>query len=382
MKAIHFGAGNIGRGFIGALLDQAGYETIFVDVNDTLIQALNERESYTVDLAGTQETLEVQNVSGLNSMTQPQEVVNAIAEADLITTAVGPQILNVISKILAQGLEKRIDEDRGPINVIACENMIGGSDALRGHVLDNLDESKQDQLNNLVGFPNAAVDRIVPDQNNDDPLTVKVEPYFEWVVETPEIKGERPNVEGITYVEDLTPYIERKLFTVNTGHATAAYLGRYHGHQTIKQAMDDPQILEKVRGTLKETGAVLIEKYNFDEKQHEAYIEKIIERFQNPDLSDEVTRVGRGPKRKLGPKDRLIRPASEYIETVGKDPEYLAEVIASALLYENNSDQESKELQEVVRNQGAVQALMQVAELDENDCLVKVVSDQLNKKTK
>ncbi|QHE53673.1 mannitol-1-phosphate 5-dehydrogenase [Pontibacillus sp. HMF3514] len=379
MKAVHFGAGNIGRGFIGALLDQANYETIFVDVNETLIDELNKRQGYTVDLAGSDETIEVQNVSGLNSMSQQDEVIQAIVEADLITTAVGPHILPAISKVLAQGLEKRIDENHGPVNVIACENMIGGSEALRAHVLENLDEAKHEKLNETVGFPNAAVDRIVPDQNNDDPLTVKVEPYFEWVVETPRIKGEQPDVDGITYVEDLTPYIERKLFTVNTGHAAAAYLGHYHGYQTIKQAMDDPTISEKVRGTLKETGSVLIEKYNFDESQHEAYIEKIIERFLNPDLSDEVTRVGRGPKRKLGPKDRLVRPASEYIESIGKDPEYLAEVIASALLYQNDSDQEAKELQEVVRNEGALQALQQVAELDHDNRLVDVVREQIQR---
>jgi len=137
-------------------------------VNETLIDELNNRKSYTVDLAGSDETIEVQNVSGLNSMTQQDEVIQAIAEADLITTAVGPHILPAISKVLAQGLEKRLDENRGPVNVIACENMIGGSEALRTHVLENLDEAKHENLNEKVGFPNAAVDRIVPDQNNDD----------------------------------------------------------------------------------------------------------------------------------------------------------------------------------------------------------------------
>ncbi|SDN94947.1 mannitol-1-phosphate 5-dehydrogenase [Halobacillus aidingensis] len=376
MRAVHFGAGNIGRGFIGALLDQSGYETVFVDVNEALIDLLNERNQYHVELAGADSTIEVKNVSGLNSMKQPHEVVEALVHADLVTTAVGPNILPVISKLLAEGLEKRMKEQAGPLNVIACENMIGGSEALKQHVLENMDESLHERLVDLIGFPNAAVDRIVPDQHNEDPLTVKVEPYYEWVVETPAIKGVQPEVEGITYVEDLTPYIERKLFTVNTGHAATAYLGSYYGHSTIKEAMDDPIVKEKVEGALKETGAVLIEKYGFDKVQHEGYVDKIINRFLNPDLSDEVTRVGRGPIRKLGPKDRLVRPAVEYLERVEEDPHYLVEVIAAALSYKNEADSEAKELQEKVLDHGPTAAFKDISELNANHRLVQLVEQK------
>lgn len=376
MKAVHFGAGNIGRGFIGALLDQSGYETIFVDVNKGLIDLLNERNQYKVELAGGDSTLEVKNVRGLNSLKQPQEVVEAIAHTDLVTTAVGPNILPVISKLLAEGLEKRIEDQAGPLNVIACENMIGGSEVLKQHVLENMDESLRDPLERSIGFPNSAVDRIVPDQHNEDPLTVKVEPYYEWVVETPSIKGVQPEVEGITYVEDLTPYIERKLFTVNTGHAATAYLGSYYDHTTIKEAMDDQRVKEKVEGVLSETGAVLIEKYGFDKQQHEGYIEQIITRFLNPDLSDEVTRVGRGPVRKLGPKDRLVRPAVEYLERVKEDPHHLVEVIAAALSYKNEADSEAEELQAKVSDQGPTAAFMEISELNSDHRLVQLVEQK------
>ncbi|MBN9653999.1 mannitol-1-phosphate 5-dehydrogenase [Halobacillus sp. GSS1] len=373
MKAVHFGAGNIGRGFIGALLDQSGYETIFVDVNEELIHLLNERNQYQVKLAGDDSAIEVRNVSGLNSIKQPQEVVKAITQADLVTTAVGPNILPVISRLLSEGLEKRMEDQAGPLNVIACENMIGGSEILKQHVMENMDEAFHSQLEDSIGFPNAAVDRIVPDQHNEDPLTVKVEPYYEWVVETPTIKGAQPKVEGITYVEDLTPYIERKLFTVNTGHAAAAYLGRYYGHSTIKDAMDDQRVKEKVEGALSETGAVLIEKYGFGKDQHGGYIEQIIKRFLNPDLSDEVTRVGRGPIRKLGPKDRLVQPSVEYLERLKKDPNHLVEVIAAALSYRNEADPEAKELQDKVQENGPGSAFQDISELSNDHRLVQLV---------
>ncbi|MFZ0368113.1 MAG: mannitol-1-phosphate 5-dehydrogenase [Halobacillus sp.] len=374
MKAVHFGAGNIGRGFIGALLSQAGYETIFVDVNGELIDELNRKRSYQVDLAGTDRSLEVTNVSGLNSINDEQAVIEAIQEAEIITTAVGPNILSAIAPVLAQGLLQK--EDKG--NVIACENMVGGSDILKKHVLEHAGADQKDWIRENIGFPNSAVDRIVPDQHQDDLLTVKVEPYFEWVVETTAIKGSRPEIKGITYVEDLTPYIERKLFTVNTGHAVAAYLGKFHGHETIKQVMDEPAIKEKIRGALQESGAVLIEKYKFDEEVHHEYIETILSRFENPDLSDEVTRVGRAPIRKLGPNDRLVQPAVSYLDYMKKDPVRLAEVIAAALFYKNEQDQEAVELQKRIDEKGRINVFQEIAELDNDHRLVKAVEAQIH----
>src|SRR5699024_1459994 len=119
----------------------------------------------------------------------------------------------------------------------------------------------------------------------------------------------KPVIEGMTYVEELQPYIERKLFTVNTGHAVPAYMGYYLGLETIGEAMCSPVVQETIQGVLNETGEALIQTYNFDRQQHQIYKKTIIERFKNPYISDAVTRVGRNPIRKLGPNDRLIYPA-------------------------------------------------------------------------
>lgn len=47
-KAVQFGAGNIGRGFIGLVLEQAGYHVVFADINQNVIDKLNNEKSYTV----------------------------------------------------------------------------------------------------------------------------------------------------------------------------------------------------------------------------------------------------------------------------------------------------------------------------------------------
>lgn len=379
MLAVHFGAGNIGRGFIGALLYQSGYQTLFLDVNDTVIQELNQKREYEVTLVGTeQEIISVKNVSGLNTSTHAGEAIEAISKADLVTAAVGPNVLPHIAELIAEGLKIRMRVSKEPLNIIACENMINGSSILKKHVFDYLNEEEKRAAEQSIGFPDAAVDRIVPDQRPGNILGVAVEPYYEWVVEQTAIKGERPGVKGITYVDDLNPYIERKLFTVNTGHAVPAYLGHYKNYSTINEAMGDEEIKRVLYGALSETGEVVVRQHKFDQSEHGEYIQKIIERFNNPYISDYVTRVARGPIRKLGQNDRLIRPASLYIQLTGKEPVNLATVIAGVLLYDNDHDDEARRLQEQIAEKGYEATLQSVSGLAADDPLIAAVMKHVN----
>ncbi|MFD1417027.1 mannitol-1-phosphate 5-dehydrogenase [Oceanobacillus jeddahense] len=374
MKAVHFGAGNIGRGFIGLLLDQSGYEVTFVDVNDEVIHAINQDKAYQVHFADdTSKPVTVEHIAGINSIKDPKAVTNAIVEADIVTTAVGPNILPVIAKAIAQGLAERIDFQWKPLTIIACENMIGGSTLLKEYVYQEVSEADQEGFDGLFGFPDAAVDRIVPNQTNENLLDVRVEPYYEWVVEKTFIQGELPDIKGITYVEELGPYIERKLFTVNTGHAATAYLGSYYGYETIDQALQDNRILETLNGVLQESGQALIDAYGFDKKAHEDYIQKIIGRFQNTHISDEVNRVARGPIRKLSPKDRFVRPAGMYLEFASVAPEYLPKAMAAALLFQNKSDEEAVKLQSMIQKSGAADAFAEVSGLEKDHPITTAV---------
>lgn len=377
MLAVHFGAGNIGRGFIGNLLYHSGYETCFVDVNNDMVQLLNERHEYRVVLAEpSQEETIIRNVRAINSATHPDEVISAIAEADLVTTAIGPNILPFIADLLAEGLKSRIKQTDKPLNIIACENMIGGSSLLKEKVYEKLTGEEKGLFDQQFGFPDSAVDRIVPNQVNEDKLMVKVEPFYEWVVEEPKIVGVRPPVKGITYVKDLVPFIERKLFTVNTGHALAAYFGYYYGIDTINSAMENPKIQELVEGALNESGAFLVEKYGFDKQEHDKYIQKIIGRFSNSYIVDEVTRVGRSPIRKIGPSDRLVRPAKLYLEVIGKEPEYLLKGIAAALLYDVEADEEAVQIQQSIKEAGLEAAIEKFTELKPDSPLFKGIVEQ------
>src|SRR5690606_23362817 len=229
---------------------------------------------------------------------------------------------------------------------------IGGSTLLKEKVYEKLTKAEIAQFDDLFGFPDSAVDRIVPNQTNEDKLMVKVEPFYEWVVEETKLVGEKPDIPGITYVQDLVPYIERKLFTVNTGHALAAYFGYYYGEEFINKAMENPQIYELVEGALSESGEFLAKKYGFNAEDHAKYIQKILHRFSNSHIVDEVTRVGRSPIRKLGPNDRLVSPARQYSEVIGQEPVNLLKGVAAAFLYDFQGDEEAVKIQSTIEGIG------------------------------
>lgn len=375
MKAVHFGAGNIGRGFIGEILHKNGFDITFVDINETLIDALNARDSYEIEYADeAHQRLTISGFSGLNNGKEPEAVAQAVAEADIVTTAIGPNILPYIAELIANGIKlRRENDDTRPMDIVACENMIGGTDFLNEKVSAYFDEADRIYVDQYIGFPNAAVDRIVPMQSHEDPLFVSVEPFSEWVIDQTNVKGTQIQLEGVLYVEDLLPYIERKLFSVNTGHATTAYTGKHFGYETIDQALKDDNVLQQLQAVLAETGALLVEKWGFDQEAHAAYANKIVGRFQNSHISDAITRVARTPIRKLGYDERFIRPIREAKER-GLAYDALLETVAYIFEYSDADDEQSQELQKMLADQPLDHIIQTVTGLEDADLVAEIAS--------
>ncbi|MCT6922725.1 mannitol-1-phosphate 5-dehydrogenase [Metasolibacillus sp.] len=374
MKAVHFGAGNIGRGFIGALLSKSGYDVTFVDVNADIIQALKDKGSYTVLMAEENGAAEViSGVHALNSERELDAVVEAVAQADIVTTAVGPNILRFVAEPIAKGLEQKGNR---PTLVIACENAIGATDTLRAHIEQHVDSEKLAGILATTSFPNSAVDRIVPNQQHEELLTVAVEPFFEWVIDASMIQTEKPKLADALFVPDLTPFIERKLFTVNTGHATVAYLGYQKGYTTIYEAMQDQEIVATVRAVLQETGYVLTTVYDFDKEEQSAYIDKVLNRFSNSYVSDELIRVGRSPLRKLSRYERFIKPAMMLLQ-LGQQPVALLDGIKAAFQFDVTEDAESVELQTKLKTLPLIDVVVEVTGLTKEDELVSLILAKL-----
>jgi mannitol-1-phosphate 5-dehydrogenase len=344
MIAVHFGAGNIGRGFIGQLLHQANYELVFLDVNEDVVAQLKQQSSYRVVETGVgAKTHTISNFTALNSNTEFDEAAKAIASAQVLTTSVGPNVLKYLAPLIVAGLKLR--DSAEPLVIMACENAIRATDIVKAE-LAALDSS----VLSKALFANTAVDRIVPPQKDGLGLDVLVEAFSEWVIDSSELGSGKPNIPGAEFVADLAPFIERKLFTVNTGHATLAYVGQQHGANTIVEATKIDQVKSVMLDALAETSQVLISRHGFDEANHKKYVAKTFERFTNPDLDDPVTRVGREPSRKLARNDRLVAPAA-YLAELGGEPVSLLKAIEAALLFKDDSDPAVAELHAQLKSQ-------------------------------
>ncbi|KAL1842333.1 hypothetical protein VTJ49DRAFT_5501 [Mycothermus thermophilus] len=372
-KAVHFGAGNIGRGFVACFLHNSGYEVIFAEVNDATVDRLNTEKSYRVIEVGADGTSEsiVTNYRAINSRTHEADLVHEIATADLVTCAVGPHILQYIAPVIAKGIDAR-SEDLSPVTVIACENAIGATDTLGGFIKSpqNTDPSRLDGYERRARFANSAIDRIVPAQDSNQTLDVRLEKFYEWVVErTPFSDHPPPPIEGVCWVDDLQPFIERKLFTVNTGHATAAYHGYIRRKATVYDALRDRDIHAEVRRALAETAALITQKHGIPQNEQQAYVDKIVHRIGNPHLEDAVERVGRAPLRKLGRKERFIGPAAELAE-MGADFKALLDAAEMAFRFQRvEGDDESFQLAEIMAAHDAEEVVRRVCGLQPSEKL-------------
>ncbi|KJK82331.1 Mannitol-1-phosphate 5-dehydrogenase [Metarhizium anisopliae BRIP 53293] len=341
-----------GRGFVACFLHNSGYEVVFADVVDSLIDKINSSPSYKVIEVGSEGTTEntITNYRAINSKTHEEDLINEIATAEVVTCSVGPNILKFIAPVIAKGIDRRSNDD-APLHVIACENAIGATDTLAKHIKDprNTAPERLEDHHLRARYANSAIDRIVPAQDPNAGLDVTLEKFFEWVVDkTPFQDVGIPSIEGINWVDNLAPFIERKLYTVNTGHATAAYHGYNRRKRTVYDALQDRAIMAEVRGALMETKNLIVSKHEFEEDDQAAYVEKIIKRIGNPHLEDAVERVGRAPLRKLSRKERFIGPAAELAEA--EQPiKYLLDAIEMCFRFQNvEEDEESKELAKIM----------------------------------
>ena len=148
---------------------------------------------------------------------------------------------------------------------------------------------------------------------------------------------------------DLIPFEEAKLFGHNAVHALMGYLGRLRGHRFMSSIREDGELLELGRRAfLQESGPALIRRHAdtgdplFTTAGYEAYADDLLRRMTNPFLHDDVERIIRDPKRKLGWSDRFFGTMRAALEA-GIQPTALALGAAAAVSAAGISPEEARE---------------------------------------
>lgn len=334
-RAVMYGAGNIGRGFIGSVLSRAGYEVIFVDVAEPLVGELQRRGAYPVRQVTSHgfEDVMVSPVTAIHG-NDVEAVAEAIAGCDLMATAVGARILPYIAGNLAAGLRKRWERSDRPLNIIICENLMDANRVLGGLLREHLNPQEQERMEQTVGLVEASIGRMVPVQTEEmkdgDPLRVCVEPYGFLPTDADAFKGAIPEIPGMVPFAPFDFYIKRKLYLHNMGHATCAYLGDLAGLPYIWQAIDHPEIRILTEGAMEESLLALSRKYGVAVEPLMLHKADLLCRFTNRALGDTCARVGADPSRKLAHEDRLIGSAL-LAHSMGIVPASIAVGIAAGL---------------------------------------------------
>jgi mannitol-1-phosphate 5-dehydrogenase len=378
-SAIVFGAGNVGRGFLGQLFSESGYEVVFVDVDEELVSTLARHKQYTIRLVDN-DWLEEVTVTPVRALLagDAEAVAQAVASAGIAATAVGVRALPFVAPLVAAGVAQRAAAGvDAPLNIIICENLKDAAATFRSMVEQHLPIALHDYLHAHVGVVDTVIGRMVPPLTPElraaDPTLILVEPYKVLPVDRSAWLGPEPQVVGLELCDRFPAYTARKLYIHNCGHAVLAYLGYLAGHEYGYQALADPSIRRWFEAALAESRAGIVAAYGVDPAWLDVHIADLTRRFANRALGDTVLRLGRDPLRKLGPDDRLIG-AARLAERAGVTPDALSRAIAAAYRFDDPRDPLTVALQERLATEGFDAVLAAVSGIQPDEPLAALVS--------
>ena len=380
-KAVMYGAGNIGRGFIGKVFSDSGYKVCFIDIDKKLIDAFNKDKEYYVKIVADDfERLEkVKNVYAVDA--NSDQAVQEIAECDIMATSVGVNALPYIVDNIAKGIRMRMSMGSKPLDIILAENLIDVDARMRQMIYEKLNPEEQKWADQHLGLVEASIGRMVPpltkEEREKSPLLIAVEPYSELPVDSLGFKGPIPDLVGLKPFTPFDFYIKRKLFLHNMGHAICAYLGWEKQYQYISEAIRDQVIYKKTKSAMELIVQALAKEYpQIPVKEIEANKDDLLYRFHNRALKDTIERVAKDPIRKLQPNDRLVG-AARYCLDSGIRPDEIVEGIAAALKYDNPNDPAAVKIQDDISKFGMDYVLENVLKLDRGSELWDMLKSKL-----
>ncbi len=310
-KLVLFGAGKIGRSYIAQLFSRAGYETVFVDIDQNLIRLLNERKAYPVVIRDKQqEIIRVENVRAVH-VSETDKVMEELAGAAIVATSVGQKGLPSLFPLLAEGLQLRRQKNELPLDILIAENIRNADLLFQRELKKHL--PKNYPFEKLVGLVETSIGKMVPIMTakdmEEDALQIFAEAYNTLPVDAKAFKNPVPDVQGLAPKQNMKAWVDRKSFIHNLGHAAAAYFGylEHPEENLLWKVLADKKVYHKTRDTMLQSVGILAKKYpeEFTFTGLEAHTDDLLQRFQNRSLGDTVFRVGCDLYRKLDKNDRL-----------------------------------------------------------------------------
>jgi mannitol-1-phosphate 5-dehydrogenase len=376
-KIVIWGAGRIGRGFIGDLFSEAGYQLTYIDEAQALVDGLKKEQAYRViRAAGADqiETVDIENFSIFHT-SEKNVIQEEINQTDLIALAVYPQNFQSVAEKLQDLMLKRKEKrgDKATLDILLCTNLIHAGPKFETFLLDGLSDSDTQYFKEKAGIVETLVIRICP---NPPENIARAHPFVVWTNGYPELpvdkhgfKGNIPPVPTLRIVEDMRAEEIRKIYTYNMCHAVLSYHGHMAGHALLVDCLADPIIKVDAEGALKEVSAALQREYGFSGEEMGVWVKGVLAQTNNPTIGDTVIRSAADPLRKLKRDDRLIGPIQLCLRN-GIDPKHLARAVGAALHYFEEEDTASVKLRELIKEKGIQGAIVEVCGLTQDDALL------------
>jgi mannitol-1-phosphate 5-dehydrogenase len=374
-SALIFGAGKIGRGFLGHLLHRSGYTLRFVDGAPGVVELLNCERRYRIDIAGRAGSTEYIPVAGAYSLTDAHGIEEAMASADLLGCAVGAPNLVALAKPVAPALRKR--DLAKPLDWLICENADQPGKTILNALLENADAPFAEFCAHRLGLVETQVLRTGmpadPEIAKREPLALKMHDWWTLPCDAEAFRGPIPKIEGLQPRTNFGNELTRKIFTFNGLNGPISYLGFANGYRILHEAANAAELQPLLKSIMEESAHGLIHEFGFDADEHRRFQQLAWDKYRDAALADEIERNARDSARKLGPRERLIGPASLCLKA-GRAPHGFAAAIAAAIAYDGSDDPGTRQVRELVAREGVGAVLKKFCGLSEDSDLSRLVA--------
>ncbi|PSK96115.1 fructuronate reductase [Haloactinopolyspora alba] len=239
---------------------------------------------------------------------------------------------------LLAGLAARDRAGLGAIAIVPCDNLPDNG-PVTAHLVREMAELVDPALvaavDRTAAFATSMVDRITPRVTDDDRAIVRsatgvddaapvvTEPFSEWVV-SGRFPAGRPRWEdaGVTVVDDVAPFEQRKLWLLNGGHSLLAYGASLRRHETVAEAVADPVC----RGWLEQWWDEAAAHLSLPAAEIESYRAALLERFANPRIRHLLAQIAADGSAKLPVR---ILPTLRAERAAGRMPAGAARALAA-----------------------------------------------------